>query len=107
MLDQRFARRALATGLALAAASAIGCAGKPATSRITFVTAQPTATLAGGSNLGAGWSGATLISSPTTFLALGAGDRLGTQVRTNDYVIAMGLQQNQTTQLADVPVTQD
>lgn len=107
MLNVRLHRRtvallALSLGLTMA-----GCSGTPARSRITFVTNEPSATQVASADmaLGAGWASAATMSAPTTFLALGAGDRLGTQVRQNDYIIAMGLTpHNRDTRLADVPV---
>ena len=103
-------RRLLATSLCATGLLAAGCAGVPTKSRITFVTPEAetasTITVADAS-LGAGWAGVASVSEPTTFLALGAGDRLGMQVRQNDYFIAMGLTPQTGTRLADVPVTND
>ncbi|MCA9294777.1 MAG: hypothetical protein KDA20_13295 [Phycisphaerales bacterium] len=94
---------ALSLGLTM-----VGCAGTPAKSRITFVSDQPaTTTVASAHPLGSGWASAASTSAPATFLALGAGDRLGRQVRQNDYVIAMGKMPQGATRVADVPVTDD
>ncbi len=110
MLNARHSRRTFASILAVTSALAVvGCAGTPASSHITFSTELPPATtVADSGTLGAGWIDAASISTPGTFLALGAGDRLGRQVRQNDFVIAMGLQPNTgNVRLADVPVTND